>query len=272
MKAALIALLTSVIALSGAGVTKATTPPDEDEITIEELDEIAASFVEVAEDEGHEGLERVACTVADGRATCYGTGPSRAIVRGSGSWSVRRMPAWTFANYVSARATLPTTTTAAPAATTTAAPAAAVGTRENPIPLGLPIPANPWTYTVTGFETSVDGLIMNINEFNEPAPPDHQYVRVRIRASYDGSGVGNPLFVTINLVDGSGTTYAPVSPCCPPEIGQLTDQPETFAGGSIEGWLYYVVPNLAVLGKFQAFDPSVNYTDVPGGVGFFAVN
>jgi len=184
-------------------------------------------------------------------------------------------PATTEAPATTAAATTTEEPTTTRAPTTTAAPTTtqpAVGTRENPVPLGTPIPADQWTYLVTGFEPAVDPILMEINQFNEPAPPGQQYIRVRLRATYNGDGPGSPLFLTINLVSPTGTTYAAVDPCCDPQVQQLTDQPETFAGGSVEGWIYYVVPNEDVFGKLLAFDPNVNYTDVPGGVGFFAVN
>lgn len=202
---------------------------------------------------------------------CYGVVADE-VIAGSAPWSGRPPISWTWMAFGSGASASPTTSTTSPAPTTTAPRSSAVGTRDNPIPLGATIPGNEFNYTVVGFEPAVDGLITQINQYNDPAPPDYQYVRVRVRAEYDGTGPGDPLFITINLVDEAGTTYLPVEPCCDPEIGLLTRQAETFAGGSVEGWLYYVIPNLSAFGKFLAFDPTVTYTDVPGGVGFFAVN
>jgi hypothetical protein len=157
-----------------------------------------------------------------------------------------------------------------PSTTTTTIPP--IGTRENPVPVGVAIAGGDWTYTVVGFEATVDDIVLDGNPASEPAPPDHQYVRARLRAAYSGSGVGDPRTIDINLVDDAGATYRAANPCCGPEIDRLRSQPETFTGGAVEGWVYWVVPDLSVFGKFVAFDPNTSYTDVPGGVGFFAVN
>ncbi len=164
-----------------------------------------------------------------------------------------------------------TTTTAKKVTTTTSPP---VGTRDNPVPLGLDVRAGDWNYLVIGYEADgIDGILHDINQFNDPAPPGKVTVRVRYRATYTGTGTGTPLFsITINLVGASGVTYGEASVCCTPKSDELGDQPETFNGGSIEGYIYYQVSSEDAAGQLLAFDPNVNYTDVPGGVGFFAVN
>ncbi len=48
------------------------------------------------------------------------------------------------------------------------------------------------------------------------------------------------------------------------------DQADTFNGGSVQGYLF--IPSDAAAGKILLFPPNITYTDVPGGVGFFAVN
>lgn len=162
----------------------------------------------------------------------------------------------------------PTTTTEL--VTTTTVPA--FGTRDNPIPLGIKVPAGDWGYTAVGFEVGVDPFLQEVNQFNTPAPAGAVAVRVRILAEYSGEGTGSPRGISVNLVGASGKTYGPSSPCCAGEIDALDDQAETFASGSVEGWIYYNISTDDATGKVLAFDPNINYTDVPGGVGFFAIN
>ena len=134
------------------------------------------------------------------------------------------------------------------------------------------MPAGDWTYTVVGYESQgVYDLLLGINQFNEPPPAGKRYVRARIRATWSGTGTGAPTFIQINLVDSEQTISASVSPCCTPESDELRDQPDVFAGASAEGWLYYTVNDATADGRQLAFDPNVEYTDVPGGVGFFEV-
>jgi len=150
----------------------------------------------------------------------------------------------------------------------------AIGTRENPIPLGIGVPAGDWTYTVVAFEGgNIDALLNDINQFNDPPPVGKITVRVRYRLQFAGSGAGDARFVDINLVGATGTTYGPYQyACCPPETDELIDQPETFSGGQVEGWVYYQITPEDAMGKLLAFDPNIEYTDVPGGVGFFQIN
>lgn len=156
--------------------------------------------------------------------------------------------------------------------TTTTAPA--FGTRANPLPVGLTMPGGNFDYQIVAYEnTGVDALIHGFNQFNDPPAAGKITVRVRVKATYAGEGAGSAYSIQINLVGESGTTYGANNyVCCSDSADLLNDQPETFSGGAVEGWIYYQVSIEDAAGKFLAFDPNVNYTDVPGGVGFFAVN
>lgn len=164
----------------------------------------------------------------------------------------------------------PTPTTERP--TTTTAPP--VGTLENPIPAGTPVPANDWTFTMIGFEGEVDGSVAAANQFNDSAPDGSQWVRMRIRATYEGEGSGSPTFaLRFNLAGQSGATYSEglVASGSGADPGRLSDQPETYPGGTVEGWVYYVISDADAGAPILGFAPNITYTDVPGGVGFFQV-
>ncbi|HWM21854.1 MAG TPA: hypothetical protein VNO51_19335 [Ilumatobacteraceae bacterium] len=163
----------------------------------------------------------------------------------------------------------PPASTVAPTTTLPPAP----GSRENPIPLGRPIEAGDWTYTVVAFEPNVSDLVAMLSANNDPAGDGKVYSRLRLKAVYNGQGAGDPRKLGINLVSPAETIVGDESPCCKPQRDMLTDQPETFAGGSVEGWVYYVVTAAELfMGSFVAFDPNANQTNVPGGVVFFVVN
>ena len=106
-----------------------------------------------------------------------------------------------------------------------------------------------------------------------PAGDGKVYSRLRLQAVYNGQGAGDPRRLKVNLVSPTETIVGDVSPCCEPQRDMLTDQPETFAGGSVEGWIYYTVTAAELFeGSFVAFDPNADQTNVPGGVVFFFVN
>ena len=131
----------------------------------------------------------------------------------------------------------PSSSTAVPTTTLPPAP----GSRENPHPLGEPVPAGDWTYTVVAFEPNVSDLVAFLSPNNEAAGDGKVYSRLRLRAVYNGQGAGDPRKLKVNLVSPTETIVGDVSPCCKPQRDMLTDQPETFAGGSAEGWIYYAV-------------------------------
>lgn len=148
------------------------------------------------------------------------------------------------------------------------------GTRDNPVPVGMTMPGGDFDYQIIAFENNgVDALIHDFNPYNDPPPAGKITVRVRVKATFTGTGAGSAYGIQINLVGASGTTYGENAyVCCTDSSDRLGDQPDTFNGGAIEGWIYYQVSIEDASGKLLAFDPNVNYTDVPGGVGFFAVN
>lgn len=164
-----------------------------------------------------------------------------------------------------------TTTTVATTTTMATTTTIGLGERENPIPTNLPVPVGDWTLTVTGYEPNQN--VQSFNQFNDPPPPGHTHVRVKISATYDGEGVGSPRSIRLNLVTPSGRTVEKALVAGGSgDPQELSDQPETFKGGTLEGYLYFAVPNEDVGAQLLAFAPNVTYTDVAGGVGFFRVN
>jgi hypothetical protein len=164
-----------------------------------------------------------------------------------------------------------TSTTSTPSATTEPRPVR--GSLERPIPLGKPIPAGDWVFTVRDFESNANSVVKALDENNDPAGEGNVYARMRVRARYRGEGAGDPRRLTFNLVNPEGKSVGEVTVCCKPARDTLSDQAATFRGGIAEGWLYYIVSaEDAFGGKFLGFDPSGDFPGVPGGLGFFRVN
>lgn len=168
-------------------------------------------------------------------------------------------------------------TTSSSSTTTVVVPTTAVapppGTRENPRPLGEPVPAGDWTYTVLAFEPNVDPLVAQLSTNNEPAGEGMVYSRLRLQAVYTGQRAGDPGRLTVNLVSPTGTIIGEASPCCEPQRDALTDRPEIFPNAAVEGWIYYAVPAADLFaGPFVAFDPDAEAPNVPDGIVFFRVN
>jgi hypothetical protein len=147
-----------------------------------------------------------------------------------------------------------------------------IGTRENPVPAGITAPAGNWDMTITGYEPGINAQAYN--QFNDPAPAGSEYVRVKVKATYTGEGTGSGFDLSLNLVDPTAKTYDPASIAggSGGDPQDFSSQPDTFKGGTIEGYFYYAIPSAQANAKLLVFPPNTSYSDVPGGVGFFAVN
>lgn len=167
-----------------------------------------------------------------------------------------------------------TSTSVAAASTTSTSPAVAIaGARESPHPVGDEFRAGDWTLQVVGFEGNADPAVASLSPDNPPATPGNVYLRFRLRAVYNGDGGGDPGRIRLNLLSPTGATVGPADVCCDPQRVALGDQPETFPGGVVEGWLYYQVVAADLFeGPFLAFQPDADQAGLPGGVVFFAIN
>jgi hypothetical protein len=134
------------------------------------------------------------------------------------------------------------TATATPMPTRTAAPLSALGSRQNPVPMGDTVeittddPTNAWEITVVGTTPDAWTMIQAENQFNDPPEPSHQFYMVGVRARYLGSDSNSLGFnVSFNAVGDRGVSYDTYDPGCgviPDELDSFT---ELFTGGQIEG-------------------------------------
>ncbi len=134
------------------------------------------------------------------------------------------------------------TATATPMPTRTAAPLSALGSRQNPVPMGDTVeittddPTNAWEITVVGTTPDAWTMIQAENQFNDPPEPGHQFYMVGVRARYLGSDSNSLGFnVSFNAVGDRGVSYDTYDPGCgviPDELDSFT---ELFTGGQIEG-------------------------------------
>ena len=141
-------------------------------------------------------------------------------------------------------------TTPAPEPTVTATPTPtlipselpALGTRQNPVPMGDTVqittedPTNNWEITVMGATPDAWARIQAENQFNDPPESGHQYYMVRVRAKYLGPDSNNLISdASFSAVGDRGVAYDTFDPGCgviPDELDSFT---ELFTGGQIEG-------------------------------------
>jgi hypothetical protein len=182
-----------------------------------------------------------------------------------------RLQLWCLSHYpkvhkiVSADLIARTTTT-----TTTTLPLGA--TIDKPLPKGIDIPAGDWKLTFLDFNPNASAQVASYNRFNDTPPPGQHYVALHIRATWNGAGTGNPFAVPrINLIGTAKTSYqnTVVSSGSGGDARNFVEQGEAPPGGAIDGWLYYLVNDNDV--GLVAWLPNVTYTDIPGGIAYFAL-
>ncbi|WP_166787160.1 DUF4190 domain-containing protein [Cryobacterium sp. TMT2-23] len=101
----------------------------------------------------------------------------------------------------------------APAADAPAADSAAVGTRENPAPLGTTVvvknagvPA--WEVTLNASTLDANAAMAAENQFNDAPAAGSQWAMVPVTVKYVGTETGNPAFdLTFSFVSAAGTTH-----------------------------------------------------------------
>lgn len=115
-------------------------------------------------------------------------------------------------------------------------PPTAVGTRENPYPLGAFVAlGDGWKMKVVSSTPDATAAVLARNQFNDPPKPGEQFFIVQVTATYEGQG--SDTFdgsYRLRAVGASAVAYSTFSNSCgviPDEISSA----EVFSGGSITG-------------------------------------
>lgn len=118
----------------------------------------------------------------------------------------------------------------------------AVGTRQNPLPIGTTAKIGDWEIKVTEVNLDADEVILATNEFNDPPSDGSRYVLVDLEANYVGDESGDIAWDMLykfygsggNTFDGTDTYAASPNP--------IYEAGETFPGASVSGDVLYEVP------------------------------
>jgi hypothetical protein len=98
-----------------------------------------------------------------------------------------------------------------------ASPTSALGSREDPVPLGTAAPVGKnWIVKVTSVTKQADDAMHQANMFNQKPQPGSQYVLVMLLVKYQGGGKGQPYYdldygisSSSGIVKGSSDAVAP---------------------------------------------------------------
>jgi hypothetical protein len=93
---------------------------------------------------------------------------------------------------------------AQPSQSKSAAPSAAVGTRENPAPIGSQIKGTDFTVTINSVNLNGNDAVTSANQFNDPPADGTQYAIVNATITYTGKTSATPAEVQIAYVTAGG--------------------------------------------------------------------
>jgi hypothetical protein len=140
----------------------------------------------------------------------------------------------------------------------------ALGTRDNPLPLGTRIEMGDWTLTVSEVTLDATDLVMAENEFNDPPVDGRQFVMFKVDASYEGDDSGTAwLDFDWAIVGSAGNTFggASMDDYCGVYPDPLDETGETFPGGSVSGNVCISAESDQVEGGTLRIEESFSFDD-----------
>ena len=143
------------------------------------------------------------------------------------------------------------------------AAAAALGTRENPLPVGGRIEMGDWTLAVTEVTLDATEQVMSENPFNDPPVEGRQFVLFTVDATYEGEESGTAwLDFSWAIVGSAGNTFGTaMDDYCGVIPNPLDDTGETFPGGNVAGNVCVSVDSDQVDGATIRIEETFSFDD-----------
>lgn len=140
---------------------------------------------------------------------------------------------------------------------------AALGTRDNPLPVGTRIEMGDWTLAVTEVTLDATEQVMAENEFNDPPVEGRQFVLFEVDAAYGGEESGTAwLDFSWAIVGSAGNTFGTaMDDYCGVIPNSLDDTGETYPGGTVSGNVCVSVDSEQVDGATIRIEESFSFDD-----------
>ena len=147
----------------------------------------------------------------------------------------------------------------------------ALGTRDNPLPVGTRIEMGDWTLAVTEVTLDATEQVMAENPFNDPPVEGRQFVMLSVDATYEGDDSGTAwLDFSWAIVGAAGNTFGTgMDDYCGVIPDPLDDTGETFPGGSVSGNVCVSVETDQIEGGTIRIEESLSFEDTRA---FYALN
>lgn len=136
---------------------------------------------------------------------------------------------------------------------------AAVGTRDNPVPIGTAATVGKWEITVTAVNPNAADVVAAENQFNDPPAEGSNYVLISVKATYNGEDSGTFWVENSSKVLGTGGNTFDDS--CGVIPNPIMDAGETFAGATIDANMCFSVETAQLDGATLIMEPSFSFGD-----------
>ena len=147
----------------------------------------------------------------------------------------------------------------------------ALGTRDNPLPVGTRIEMGDWTLAVTEVTLDAAEQVMAENQFNDPPVEGRQFVLFSVGATYEGEDSGMA-FVDFSwaVVGSAGNTFGTaMEDYCGVIPDSLDGTGETYPGGNVSGNVCVSVASDQVDGATIRIEETFSFDDTRA---FYALN
>lgn len=145
----------------------------------------------------------------------------------------------------------------------------AIGTRQNPLPVGTTAKVGSWEVAVTEVNTNANDVVAQANTFNEPPVEGSQYVLVTVNAKYVGDESGTFwVDMSYKFYGSGGNTFDSGGESMAVAPNPISDAGETFPDASISGNIVFEVPADQLEGGAIIMEESLSFDDTRT---FFAI-
>lgn len=118
-------------------------------------------------------------------------------------------------------------------------PSSEVGSRNNPIALGVPVGINDWKVQIISVNKDALQLVLDSDAYAMRPSPGERFMMIKVKATYIGEESGEPSSdLRFKIVGSRGNTFAK---SCGYSVDTFTENGEAFPGATVEGNLCFTV-------------------------------
>ena len=118
-------------------------------------------------------------------------------------------------------------------------PNSEVGSRNNPIALGVPVGINDWKVQIISVNKDALQLVLDSDAYAMRPSPGERFMMIKVKATYIGEESGEPSSdLRFKIVGSRGNTFAK---SCGYSVDTFTENGEAFPGATVEGNLCFTV-------------------------------